>query len=366
MKSKELVTLRKKPLKNGGYSLFLDYALGGVRYKEYLHMYLLPEKDKLTAFQNEETLRIAQAAKAKKVIALQDGAAGLRPRAVKDMLLTTYVQQQADAYRIRGHREYAFTLEKIKKWLEDFHRRISLQALTKEYILDFVDFMRRSGLKDSTIHVYFSNLNTILNNAYRDEYISENPIGRIDRSLKPKRPESTREYLTLEEVKQLMDTRCGNEAVKGAFLFACFTGLRLSDIEALTWGNIKQSADGWQVEERQMKTRKLVVIPLSKNALSTLPPRKKNTDKVWAGLPSRSEIGNNIRRWVKKAGIDKHITFHCSRHTNATLLITYGVDIYTVASLLGHTDPSTTKIYAKVVNEKKVRAVELIPSIGES
>ena len=352
-------------MKNGGQSLFLDYTIEGVRYKEYLHMYLSPETSKLASIQNEETIKVAQAAKAKKILALQEGNVGLQSKVKRDMLLTDYIKQLADSYRSRGHKEYSNTLTKIGNWLEKFHRRVSLRSVTKEYVLDFVSFLRNRNLADSTIYVLFSNLNTIFNNAYRDELINENPIGRMDKSLKPKRPDSTREFLTLDELKLLMDTPCGNNTVKYAFLFACFTGLRISDIETLRWENIKSTESGWQVEERQVKTRKIVVIPLSQNALNVLPERRNPEDKVWVGLPSRNEINANIHRWTKKAGITKHISFHCSRHTNATLLITYGVDIYTVASLLGHTDPSTTRIYAKVVNEKKQKAVNLIPSIGE-
>ncbi|MBO6170521.1 MAG: site-specific integrase [Bacteroidales bacterium] len=363
MKGKELVTLRIKPLKDGGGSLFLDYSLDGVRYKDYLKMYLVPERKKLDKIQNEQTLKTAQAIKAKKIIAIQDGRAGFRQQSEKDLLLTDYIKQQAESYRRRGHREYAHTLEKIGTWITKFKKRVSLRGVTKEYVLDFVQFLRDSRLADSTIHVYFSNLNSLFNFAYRQGLIVENPMHRIDPTLKPHRPESTREYLTLEEVRTLMATPISCEAVRNAFLFSCFTGLRLSDIESLTWDNIKPTDDGWQVEERQMKTRKIVVIPLSDNALELLPPRGAGDERVWSGLPCRAEIGRRLKNWVAEAGIEKHITFHCARHTNATLLLTYGVDLYTVSSLLGHRHIETTEIYAKVVNAKKVQAVNKIPKI---
>ena len=364
MKEKELVSLRMKPMKNGGNSLFLDYSLDGVRYKEYLRMYLVEPKSKLDKKRNEETLKIAQAAKAKKIIDLQNGVAGLRPRLKKDLLLTDYIQQQIDSYRKRGHAEYANTLDKIRSWLTRYNKRISLRKITPEYALNFVQYLRDSKLSDSTIYVYFSNLNSLLNFAYRQGLVVENPLHRIDPVLKPKRPETTREYLTLDELRKLIQTPIYNEEIKNAFLFSCFTGLRISDIENLTWDNVKPTNDGgWQVEERQMKTRKIVVIPLSENAMAFLPTRGKGEEKVWKKLPSRSEIGRHLKSWVKAAEITKHITFHCARHTNATLLITYGVGIYTVSALLGHTDISTTQVYAKIVNDKKVEAVNLIPKL---
>ena len=339
--------------------------IDGIRYKDYLRMYIVPERTKLDRKQNEETLKIAQAAKAKKILDIQSGKINIRRRSTaKDMVLYDYITEQAKEYRSRGHREYGNTLEKIARWVQDFHKRTSLRTVDKKWLMDFVAFLKKKGLSDSTIHVYFSNLNTIFNRAYRAEILQENPISRMDKTERPQRPDTTREYLTLEEVQTLMKTPCGNETVKRAFLFACFTGLRLSDVENLTWGNIKPTTDrGWQVEEKQMKTRKIVFIPLSENALEQLPPRGPQNEFVFRGLPSRSETSKNILRWVKKAGIDKHITFHCSRHTNATLLLTFGADLYTVSALLGHTDISTTQIYAKVVNEKKQQAVNLIPKI---
>ncbi len=350
-------------MKNGGQSLYLDYTLDGVRYKEYLKMYLVPEKTRLDKKQNELTLKTAQGAKAKMIVKLQDGMAGFHTQEQKDILLSDYLLQQAEGYRRRGHKEYANTLDKIRCWIDKYHRRVSLRQTTKEYVTDWVQFLRDSGLADSTVYVYFNNLNSLMNFAYREGMIVENPLHRMDKTLKPTRPESHREYLTLEEVELLKHTRCGNEAVKRAFLFACFTGLRLSDIERLTWANIKPTDSGWQVEERQMKTRKIVVVPLSTNAMEFLPERGGDDELVFKGLPCRPEVGTNIRNWVKRSGITKKITFHCSRHTNATLLLTYGVDLYTVSSLLGHKHIETTQIYAKVVNAKKVTAVNTIPTI---
>ena len=70
-----------------------------------------------------------------------------------------------------------------------------------------------------------------------------------------------------------------------------------------------------------------------------------------------------LSKWVMKAKITKDITFHCARHTNATLLLTNGTDLYTVSKLLGHKDIKTTQIYAKIIDEKKRQAVNSIPQI---
>ena len=60
---------------------------------------------------------------------------------------------------------------------------------------------------------------------------------------------------------------------------------------------------------------------------------------------------------MEKAGIDKHITFHCARHSFATMMLTLGTDIYTTSKLLGHHHVATTEIYAKVIDKKKVESM---------
>ena len=361
MKQKELVTLRRKPLDTGGCSLFLDYTLDGIRRKEYLKMYLVPERTKIDKELNKQTLAAADTIRARKIIDIQKGIAGI-PRVVgDDILLTDYIRQQAEDYKERGHVEHANTLVKLAKWIDDYMRKVSLRQVDRDFLLGYIRHLQKN-LSPYSAHVYFSNLNTVLNRAFRADLIALNPVSKLDPSLKPKKPEAEREYLTLEEIKSMMDAECKNGIVRRAFLFACFTGLRISDIETLTWGQVKKTKDGYQVEERQVKTKEIVVIPLSQNAISQLPKRGRPEEAVW-NLPSRWYTNTIIKDWVKAAGIEKNISFHCSRHTFATLSLTYGADIYTVKELMGHKDIASTQVYAKVVSEKKVDAVNLIPTI---
>ena len=80
-------------------------------------------------------------------------------------------------------------------------------------------------------------------------------------------------------------------------------------------------------------------------------------------LRNNTQICNAIKKWVQKAGINKHITFHCARHTFATMCLTYDVDIYTVSKLLGHRDIGSTQIYAKLIDKKKDEAIDKLPSL---
>ena len=77
----------------------------------------------------------------------------------------------------------------------------------------------------------------------------------------------------------------------------------------------------------------------------------------------QKRLCHDIRKWMQNADIKKHISFHCSRHTFATMMLTLGVDIYTTSKLLGHSNVSTTQIYSKIVDEKKVEAVNKVDNL---
>ena len=244
--------------------------------------------------------------------------------------------------------------------------------MDKAYLLGYIDFLNSTGgrydkkLSEAAKALYFDVVVIALNKAVKDELIATNPAHKINYKDRPQAGEATKVYLTLDEVKALASTECKYPQLKKAFLFACFCGLRYSDIKNLVWGQLHQISDeAYQVEIKQQKTGEPLYLPLSDNALQWLPERGSsyNEDKVFT-LPHVSTVEKYLPIWAKDAGItNKHITFHVSRHTNATLMLSYGADIYTVSKLLGHTSVKTTQIYAKVVDENKRKAVNLIPNI---
>jgi len=160
-----------------------------------------------------------------------------------------------------------------------------------------------------------------------------------------------------------MATPCRYDIVKRAFLFSCFTGLRYSDIKSLLWSEIRKAADGRTLflEHPQVKTRKIVTVPLSEEALKWMPKQQKDKEHVFHQLQIISTTVEVILgEWMKEAGIEKHITYHCSRHTAATMLLTLGADLYTVSKILGHSSIKMTEVYAKIVDKKKLETVNLV------
>ena len=114
-----------------------------------------------------------------------------------------------------------------------------------------------------------------------------------------------------------------------------------------------------------IKTRRVVSVPLSDKALSYLPAdfSQFSKDKKVFNLPSVGCINDSLKTWARDAKVDKVVTFHTSRHTFATLLLTLGADLYTTSQLLGHQNINTTQVYGKITNKKKEQAISLFDTI---
>lgn len=252
---------------------------------------------------------------------------------------------------------------------------ILLRKVDKAYLLGFIDYLKRAkqihSQKEKMLHVntqlyYLKMLRYCLNCAVYEDYITVTPMDKIKNEDKPKRCRTERDYLTIKELTRLVHTPFYNTLLKKAFLFSCFCGLRHCDIIALRWEDIRYDENGNALLNIiQKKTKEAISLPLSSEAIKHLPNRgnAQETEKVFAGLVSLGRSNEILHRWVEQAGISKHITFHTARHTHATMMLTLGVDLYTVSKLLGHTNIQTTQIYAKLVDESKKKAVALIPNI---
>jgi Site-specific recombinase XerD len=156
----------------------------------------------------------------------------------------------------------------------------------------------------------------------------------------------------------LAATPCEKPVVRTAALFSCLTGLRISDIIRLQWDNIEVAADGgWCMHIVTKKTKTEAVLPLSDEAVALCGERGQG--QVFVGL-TPSLLALYLKDWIKSAGITKHITFHCFRHTYATLQLAAGTDLYTISKMLTHSNVGTTQVYADVVSGLKREASEKI------
>jgi integrase len=149
--------------------------------------------------------------------------------------------------------------------------------------------------------------------------------------------------------------------LKNAFLFSALTGLRFSDIQKLTWNEVQHSTEnGYYIRFQQKKTKGQETLPISEEANSLLGNRGNSGNKVFQGLTYSDFNNQKLREWMIRSGIEKDITFHCARHTYATLQLSLGTDVFTVSRLLGHKSMKTTEIYLKIIDEKKKQAANRI------
>lgn len=244
---------------------------------------------------------------------------------------------------------------------------VALQQVDTAFCLAFIDYLRAActpwgtPLAQMTRVAYFRCFNCSLNWAARRGLISFNPVMHIESDMRLKEPETTREYLTKEELLRLMSASCPCPAVKSAYLFACFCGLRYSDVRALRWASVFTDGDRTRLRIVMVKTRKALSLPLSDAALRWLPKRGAalSTANVFT-LPSLVYINHVLKLWARQNGIDRKITFHTARHTFATMCLQADVDLYTVSKLLGHAQVKTTQIYARVMDRKKDKAVDAL------
>ncbi|MCQ2300792.1 MAG: site-specific integrase [Bacteroidales bacterium] len=229
---------------------------------------------------------------------------------------------------------------------------------------DYLLHARQLLHDEHTLHVntvsrYWSTFRAVLHTAYRERKIMENPNGYLERV---EGIPTEKEHLSQPELIRLAGTPCDHEVLKKAFLFACLTGLRKSDIRQLRWENIQPYGDGGMyVTLRMQKTKELVNNPISREALE-LAGYDKDSPKTGLVFPGFKDkmTQTPLRNWIKAAGITKHITFHCSRHTFGSLQVNAGTSVYTVQHMLGHKNVSTTEIYSKMADESKRESVDRI------
>lgn len=383
---KEPIKLRFKQLKDGNQSIYLDCYINGIREYKFLNLYLRPDTSRENKMWNIEQLRLANAIKAQYIIDIQNGEFGFKDRnRTRKLSFLTYCEDMAAEYEANGQTSCAVLMRSAVKRMTAYKgKNITFNHIDKDFLIGFIEYLN-SDIRDfdkeskdkkrkpkPLSEVYkealFARIMVALNKAERDGIIVKNPGKDIDRKLKPHAEQKSRCYLTLDEIQKIIDTEYKpDNDIKPAFLFCCFSGLRYSDVQKLTWGEITVSPEGYaQIETNMQKTGKDITIPLSDNALKWLPERTDQTSasRIFYKLPDQvTNADVRLRTIIKKAGITKHVTFHVARHTFATLTLTYGADLYTVSKLLGHSNIRTTQIYAKIVDESKRKAVNLIPKL---
>lgn len=375
------VKLREKKLADGSSSLYLDIYSNGKRVKEYLKLYLVVPNTAIEKEQNRQTLAVANSMRAKRELDLFSGKYEIgQPKQEGVRFLDFYRQMCEERLKtpdtLGNWGNWHSCLKHLEIYCDEFTTFDDIDAAWIQGFKDYLNTAEKDtrkrggskrvyafeGLSQNSKVSYFNKLRACINEAFEKGVITKNPIRGIDGF---KQEEVEREYLTIEEVKKLAATPCNYPILKATFLFSCLTGLRKSDIEKLTWGEIHKQGNFTRIIFKQKKTGGQEYLDISEEAVAYLGTRRNDVDRVFEGFTYGTWISLELKRWALAAGITKNITFHCARHTFAVMMLDLGADIYTVSKLLGHRELSTTQIYAKVLDKNKQAAVSLIPKISD-
>ena len=384
-KVKEAIKLRYKKLTNGNKSIYLAHWNNSNNKWEYeflKDLYIIPDTAPANKEANDNTLRLANAIKAKRIVELQNTAHGFTNNGTRSKVnVIDYIKKIAEEKRIKAGGKERGTFQgynALAKQIEAYSGlKTAFKQVDKTYCNGFLNYlttatnqnrgMKNKPLNENTRFWYMKMFEAVLNAAINDEIITVNPFKQIKPESKPAKHKAEICYLTIDEVKALEAVPCYNPIVKQSFLFSCYTGLRFSDVSNLTWGKLQKDNNGDVfINFIQEKTNKQEYLPIPQKAINNLPDRNdaKDSDKIF-NLQSGGFINLQLRQWTAAAGITKHIHFHVARHTYATLLLSLEVPIETVSKNLGHSEIRTTQIYAKVVNAAQRAAVDKLDSLTD-
>jgi len=357
------VFLREKRISRGRRSLYLDFyppiihpETGKLTRREFLSLYTLdrpkidPQRDL-----NNETRKLGETIRARRQIEIQAGNYSFLLRKTKDRSFLVFFNDLA------GQRKASKS--NYENWLCVYHHLVKFTngtctfgMINEGFIKEFRDYLQfRTDLSRNSAQTYFGKFKAAIRIAFESKHLEENFALRVKRIT----PEETqREFLSLEELQSLASTECDVPELKRAALFSALTGLRFSDIAKLLWAEVQYSEmEGHLLRFRQQKTGGVETLPISEQAYRLLGETGEPAQRVFDDLVYSQTLNRRLAVWVKKAGIKKSITFHCFRHSFATIQLSLGTDIYVVSKLLGHRELKTTQIYAKIIDGSKREAV---------
>lgn len=378
--------LGAKILSDGRESLFLDYY-GGYstqyserlgrdvikkdRRREYLKLYLWQApRTPLERNENKETLELAKKIRFERAQQITEDTHGIRiPRKV-DLNFLQWMWEYYEAYTKadkrhikRAHNVFIDFLNATPEY-KKYSKKLKPEQMDKEMILTFTEYLQ-SRFKGEGAHTLYARFKKIIKCAVEKDVIRKNPctgvIIKIDNGVIKK------DILSLEEIKQLICTHYDGENtnIRRAFIFCLYSGLRFCDVKELTFANVDYSNRLLKFEQNKTKGHSSasgVVIPLNDGLLKLI-GTPTAADALIFPLPSHNMCLKALRHWTKRAGIEKHITWHCGRHSFAVNILNNGANIKTVASLLGHSGLKHTEKYTRAVDSLKEAAINSLPPL---
>lgn len=381
--------LGAKILSDGRESLFLDYYFGYTmvydegkdkmvtrkdRKREYLKLYLWQApRTPIERQQNKETLELAKKIRFERGQALLESVEGYRLKKDRQINFLDYFQTYIDNYTKKDVRMVQIALQRFKDFLSEtpeytkFAKSIKPEQLNKDMMVAFTEYLQSRSIGEGAKSIY-QRFKKVIKFAIEHDVMIKNPctgiVIKVDDQILRK------DVLSLEEVQQLVATydEKQNPEVRRAFIFCLYCGLRYCDVKDLSFANVDYANKLLKFEQSKTKGHSAnsgVIIPLNDGLLRLIgePTESQNKDSLIFTLPSYEMCLKSLKRWVKSAGIDKHISWHCARHSFAVNILNNGANIKTVASLLGHSGLKHTEKYTRAIDRLKEDAINSLPTL---
>lgn len=380
--------LKQKELSDGNFSLYLDYYLGRVdvkdkatgevkskvqRKREFLHLTLLATpRTPIERKQNKETIELAQKIRFEREQELKESLHGYRLKKENRINFLDYFQAYINSYTKKDIRMVQIALNRFRDFLKDtpeynkFALRITPEQINKDMIVAFTEYLQSRSVGEGAKSIY-ARFKKVIKYAIEHDVMTKNPCNDV--IIKVDDQQLKKEVLSTEEIQRLISTHYDNENpnIRNAFIFCLYCGLRYCDVKDLTYKNVDTANKRLSFEQNKTKGHSAnsgVVIPLNDGLLQLIgQPEQSGRDALIFPLPSYEMCLKALKRWVKRAGIDKHISWHCARHSFAVNILNNGANIKTVASLLGHSGLKHTEKYTRAVDKLKEDAINSLPEL---
>lgn len=377
--------LGAKILADGRESLFLDYYFGYTkvisektgkevvkkdRKRDFLKLYLwqAPRTPKERQ-QNKETLELAKKIRFEREQELLQDVEGYRLKKSREINFLDYFQDYIDKYTKKDYRMVAIALNRLKDFFHDtpeynkYERSIKPEQITKDLVRDYTEYLKGRSVGEGA-HSIYARFKKVIRYAVEHDVILKDPCSGI--VIKIDNHTLKKEVLSLEEIKMLKATHYDNENpnIRRAFIFCLYTGLRFCDVKDLTFANVDFSNKLLKFEQNKTKGHSAnsgVMMGLNAGLLELIgePSSPNNRSEVIFPLPSYEMCSKALRRWVKRAGINKHISWHCARHSFATnMLQDNKIDIKSLAATLGHSGLKYTEKYVRAKDSRIQAALD--------
>lgn len=381
--------LGAKILSDGRESLFLDYYFGYTkvisertgkevmrkdRKREFLKLYLWQApRTPIERQQNKEMLELAKKIRFERGQELLESVEGYRLKKDRDINFLDYFQSYIDKYTKKDYRMMIIALKRFRDFLQEtedynkFVKRLKPEQINKEMVEAYTEYLQTRSIGEGAKSIY-ARFKKVVKYAVEHDVIIKNPCDGI--TIKADEQTLKKDILSEEEIKRLIETRHEKENpnIRRAFIFCLYCGLRFCDVKDLTFANVDYSNKLLKFEQSKTKGHSInsgVIIPLNDGLLRLIgePENPQKRNELIFPLPSYEMCLKSLKRWVKRANINKNISWHCARHSFAVNILNNGANIKTVASLLGHSSLKHTEKYTRAIDSLKQEAINSLPEL---